>query len=446
MILKSFIGRGIFGYLDFDVLFNRDINFMIGPNGSGKTTALKLINALVTPNFKELIKTPFNSITLNLEDGKEKISIYCYKEEEHKILRISNESETLEIPSYDKDEYSILGNRKEKLDESIENLSIKFLHHPVIRSINKITSPIFLGLERRGDEQNINESDYYIERQAWFSAKKQNALVSRRLITGNLGPSLMETELLVQNTFRRIREIEQKLTNRLRDNLLLSSFQYNDFDPDFISSSGINNWKEKEGLIKRQGEIKTALSNIGLQDSRLMVELDKFFEKITSLFSQLKEMDKGLSIEWLLNKAQVERMSKIVEIIDEHNSKVDNHFKPINEFINTINYFYKDSSKRIEIDAIGQLSIIRPDNIKCTIEALSSGEQQLLIIFAHAFFNSKSRSSVFIIDEPELSLHLRWQEKFTEAIIGINNNSQYILATHSPEIVGNNVRKSIKCR
>lgn len=446
MILKSFIGRSIFGYLDFDISFNKDINFLIGPNGSGKTTALKLINALVTPNFKELIKTPFKSITLNLEDGKEKISIRCYEADDHKILKISNQDTILEIPSYDKEEFSILNNRKEKLDESIENLNIKFFQHPVIKSINKINSPIFLGLDRRSDDQKINESDYYVERQVWFSSKKQNGIGSRRLITGNLGPSLMETELLVQNTFRRIREIEQRLTNRLRDNLLLSSFQYNDFNSDMLSASGINNWKERQGLIKRQDEIKKALNNIGLQDSRLMIELDKFFEKITGLFTQLNEMDKGLSIEWLLNKAQVERMAKIVEIIDEHNSKVDGHFKPISEFVNTINYFYKDSNKRIEIDAIGQLSIIRPDNVKCTIEALSSGEQQLLIIFAHAFFNSKSRSAVFIIDEPELSLHLRWQEKFTEAIIRINNNSQFILATHSPEIVGNNVKKSIKCR
>src|SRR5690606_11602866 len=106
--------------------------------------------------------------------------------------------------------------------------------------------------------------------------------------------------------------------------------------------------------------------------------------------------------------------------------------------LNTVNSFYKDSSKKLEIDAVGQLVVHRPNGSICTIEGLSSGERQLLVIFAHSFFNRpNSKNQVFIIDEPELSLHLGWQEKFSETISSINPNSQYILATHSPEIIGN---------
>ena len=39
-----------------------------------------------------------------------------------------------------------------------------------------------------------------------------------------------------------------------------------------------------------------------------------------------------------------------------------------------------------------------------------------------------------LYDEPELSLHLDWQEKFIESILEINPTIQIILATHAPAI------------
>ena len=85
----------------------------------------------------------------------------------------------------------------------------------------------------------------------------------------------------------------------------------------------------------------------------------------------------------------------------------------------------------------------RPDGNECTIEGLSSGERQLLVIFAHSFFN---QNNIFIIDEPELSLHLGWQEKLAEAMFSANPYSQFILATHSPEIIAGNKNKAVGCR
>lgn len=52
MRIISFKGQEVFGYLDFDIKFNSDISFLIGSNGSGKTTVLQLIRALLTPSFK----------------------------------------------------------------------------------------------------------------------------------------------------------------------------------------------------------------------------------------------------------------------------------------------------------------------------------------------------------------------------------------------------------
>ena len=136
-------------------------------------------------------------------------------------------------------------------------------------------------------------------------------------------------------------------------------------------------------------------------------------------------------------------MYRIVDIIDEHKSRNDGYYQPIDDFLGTVNIFYEDSNKKLEIDTVGQLIVRRPDGNECTIEGLSSGERQLLVIFAHSFFN---QNNVFIIDEPELSLHLGWQEKLADTIFSANPSSQFILATHSPEIIAGNKNKAVGCR
>jgi len=156
----------------------------------------------------------------------------------------------------------------------------------------------------------------------------------------------------------------------------------------------------------------------------------------------MKTSSEGINVEWITNKAQVDKIVALIEVIDEHKSKVDSLFGPINRFISIINNFYNDSGKEIIVNAIGELKIKRPSVKDESIDALSSGERQLLIIFTHLIFNiEKDKSNVFIIDEPELSLHLRWQELFTESVLKASPNTQFIMATHSPEIVdeyGNN--------
>lgn len=49
--------------------------------------------------------------------------------------------------------------------------------------------------------------------------------------------------------------------------------------------------------------------------------------------------------------------------------------------------------------------------------SLSSGERQIFVLITHLFFNPAiGRENVLLIDEPELSLHLKWQRQFVTAI------------------------------
>ena len=68
------------------------------------------------------------------------------------------------------------------------------------------------------------------------------------------------------------------------------------------------------------------------------------------------------------------------------------------------------------------------------LRSLSSGEKQLLILLLRTLLQ-KNKKGVYITDEPELSLHINWQEKLIDALKKINSNIQLILATHSPDIV-----------
>lgn len=445
MIVKGFRAKLVFGYLDFDINFNQDVSFLVGGNGSGKTTALKLMNALINPNFKDLLQIPFSSCSLEVAIDGKSIIISANSIDDNIELTVSGTEEILTLPSYSNSEFEYYPHRGDKIEEIIDDIKHKNSEHPVVKAIEKIESPIFLGLDRRREVAN-SKQDYYHEREIWLHQKRNKFGHTRRFIKGSIGASLMDTEMLIQNSYRRIRELENRQSHKLRNKILLSSFQFSSLDKSDLAAD-IDKLKEREGLLERKKEINDAISNIVGKDSSLSDEVDKFFLGMTQLFEVMEQNKEGFAIEWLLNKAQIERMASIVDIIDEHKSKTDKLYKPINDFLGMVNEFYHDSSKQLKVDAVGQLVVERPDGNECTIEGLSSGERQLLVIFAHAFFNrNSSKMNIFIIDEPELSLHLGWQEMFAEKIFSVSPNSQFILATHSPEIVAGNKNKAIKCR
>jgi hypothetical protein len=200
---------------------------------------------------------------------------------------------------------------------------------------------------------------------------------------------------------------------QLRDNILKSSFKFTNFDVEDFQSQDTS-WQSRSHILARRNEIIRAITKIGNTNKTLLSDIDTFFDNLTSLFEKLRSSEsKGLSIEWFLNKAQIDRISSLVDIIDEYNIKIKKMYAPINKFLSTVNEFYKDSRKKIEINTVGQLNIIRPDNKKSTIDILSSGERQLLVIIANVMLNRYANTSgVIVIDEPEISLHLKWQELF----------------------------------
>ena len=65
---------------------------------------------------------------------------------------------------------------------------------------------------------------------------------------------------------------------------------------------------------------------------------------------------------------------------------------------------------------------------------LSSGEKQMLAILLTVLVENREPYAL-LMDEPEISLHIDWQQRLIDLIRQLNPNAQIILSTHSPALI-----------
>ncbi|MDD2952900.1 MAG: AAA family ATPase [Parabacteroides sp.] len=117
----------------------------------------------------------------------------------------------------------------------------------------------------------------------------------------------------------------------------------------------------------------------------------------------------------------------------------------IGTFFQVVNSFLGETKKEITIDPKSNsltflikrmegLQVTTEDKIQ--LEQLSSGEKQILLILTTVFLQEE-KPNILLMDEPEISLHISWQDKLIEMIRRLNPNCQLILTTHSPNIFAN---------
>ena len=112
-------------------------------------------------------------------------------------------------------------------------------------------------------------------------------------------------------------------------------------------------------------------------------------------------------------------------------------FKEINEIFEILDLDIKISGISKNAKSIPIFTNSLGD--KFDINELSSGEKQLFLrTLAIRMLNPEN--SIILIDEPELSLHPKWQQRIVDVYRKIGKNNQIIIATHSPHILGS-VRK-----
>ncbi|NDO38457.1 AAA family ATPase, partial [Anaerotruncus colihominis] len=145
---------------------------------------------------------------------------------------------------------------------------------------------------------------------------------------------------------------------------------------------------------------------------------------------------------------EISKIKKLLDLAEKMEQSKAAVRKPTETFLHIMNEFIEngEDGKKVEIDSMGRIFFTtKYSNNPISIQNLSSGEKQLITFFANLIFNVKSNSSgIFVVDEPELSLHLSWQKIFVEKTLELNKNIQLIFATHAPEIIGRRRNKMFK--
>lgn len=107
-----------------------------------------------------------------------------------------------------------------------------------------------------------------------------------------------------------------------------------------------------------------------------------------------------------------------------------------------MNNHLADSGKRLRRTS-AEITVECMNSGVLSYRALSSGERQLLYIMLKVV-NGRDKNSIILMDEPEISLHLNWQETLIDSVREINPLSQLIIVTHSPGIVMNGYRDAFR--
>ena len=133
-------------------------------------------------------------------------------------------------------------------------------------------------------------------------------------------------------------------------------------------------------------------------------------------------------------------ISKLISIYDNQKPLSDKLVK-FTEICNK----YLVNKRIIYNESTLQLDIISSDDEEKTIDIndLSSGEKQVVSIFSKVYLEL-STPSIFIIDEPEISLSIEWQKQFLIDIYKSRKVNLLIATTHSPFIFKNEFREYTK--
>lgn len=410
--LKNVEIKGFWGQHRIATKFNTDVNIFIGRNGTGKTTFINLLQAVISVDLELLYGLQFEKITLNLIEGRKTRKI--------EISKVAHELQFRELI------YQI-GTSKHKLpilpEQEIRYVTRRSgrMHPKFFREVQEIKSKMselinisYLSVNR---DNILSEDSKDLRRDEIYNAidVRLEELISK-LISYQLQ---LETEL-------------SRLSKDFQANVLKSMLFNESFDYVNIGQSvNLDLRRIKLGLL-------TAYRALGILDQHIEDIIDNHVQAIekaaNSINSYVKDNSHPIYPNDVTPLTLLRRTEKVNELSIELEKSKKQIFKRLNDYIQLLNEFHETKKFTLQDSKTGGI-YIEKDNMGIPINQLSSGEKQLIILLTEALLQ-KGKQTLFIADEPELSLHIEWQRKVISSIRKLNPNSQIIVATHSPEIVG----------
>jgi len=211
----------------------------------------------------------------------------------------------------------------------------------------------------------------------------------------------------------------EKFQKYIFESLIDSSHHANVFDSNSIDAN-----KEKNALISIFKYFKVDSKNYLEKLDNYFTEYAKAIDSVTGKSSVSTE-----EFSFILG---IRRVHSVVEEWNKIIVKQTNINKNKEMFLKVVNNLLQ--RKSLLINEKNELIVKTQSGKTFPLTNLSSGEKQLLIIFGQSLLQEED-SHIYIADEPELSLHIEWQENLVNNLKNINPNSQIIFATHSPDIV-----------
>lgn len=425
---------------DYVIKFDEQLTFLYGANGCGKTTVLNILTAIVTGKLYNLLEYSFSKIVLYYSEAKKSL-----ENESITIQKKNNTDQNMEV-IFKGEKFVItdINSLKDIMYRKSEEDNVDRIfknNYPVAEKIRRTFNYVYLPLNRNGMDV-CDEREYYMRRRRYISMQDNP-------YTAYLNDSLTYVEELIREYSSKVSIIENGINDKFRKEVLTSSIQVSSDMRlgQVLNEIGECDWNEVQK--SKTAYVKT-LHEIGVWDESVERQLEHFFVEFKSDYDDYQKekgkKDGSIKLDLAWKYSEFLKIRSIAELAKENERQKEIVRKPREVFLEVINDFFDNSEtdKKIRIRNDGKV-YFDTHSKKLNLTDLSSGEKQIIIIFASLIFGlENNKSGIYIVDEPEASLHLAWQAKFVPSILKINKDIQLIFATHSPELIGNYRKKAVK--
>ena len=425
--IESFKIEKLWGYRPINLTFHRKMNILIGTNGSGKTTVLNLLHSILKADLRNLLDVNFDLIEVKLRNfkGKSACTVTVKREGADGLPEISLDNDILSL----------------KTDAVSERrLSPERYLFPERGSYARST---FIQTAAGGDVDIIIKAEKFYDKLTalvpivWLPVSRRLPIpqdeeeqYTRRETLESVDLRLKE---LLAGLSRYRSELNAQLSKRYRDfeNQVLSVMLYSK-EHDHLDSirSSIPSSLPTE---TEKNQLREAFKDAGLLKSKQMrTRIDDHFAEAEKAGKRISE-NVRLELEDILVLPLISRTKSMVKYARELEKYRNDIFAPLRLYKNIVDSFLEDKTIAVGEDGRLQIKLSSPSELDW--RDLSSGEKQILILLTQALLRLDN-PVIYMADEPELSLHVTWQEKLLESLVALGGQKQIIVATHSPDIVG----------